>query len=116
MAEKKIWVAFRNKGVLPKALMGTEKDINVGPHEPVRVPETYGNHLIADRFAYAADELAKQRAAARKGTAKSIAAAEKAVADAKETLDKAGDDLAAKADAEKALAAAEAALAALQDN
>ncbi len=36
---------------IPGAVLGQRAPVTVGPNEPVAVPEDYGRHLIADRFA-----------------------------------------------------------------
>ena len=54
-----ISIAFSHGGILPASITGgTER--RVGPHEPVRVPRSYGEHLIADRFAYEAEAPKKK--------------------------------------------------------
>lgn len=37
---------------IPGAVLGQPAPVVVGPNEPVEVPEDYGRHLIADRFAF----------------------------------------------------------------
>lgn len=122
MAEKKITIAFARGGILPGKVMGTETDVSVSPGEPVRVPETYGRHLIDDRFASeveakvaakSADGDGKGKKSADDAAAKAKTEAAKAVADAEAALMAAGDDMVAKAAAEDALKAARDALAAL---
>lgn len=44
-------IAFPNGGILPASITG-DKDKPVDPHDPVRVPRDYGEHLVHDRFAY----------------------------------------------------------------
>lgn len=46
-------IAFPNGGILPRDVTGGDEQ-SVGPHEPVEVPRAYGEHLVADRFAYLA--------------------------------------------------------------
>lgn len=58
MSKSSIWIAFKNGGIIPAVIVGGETDKRVGPHEPVKVPEAYGRHLIDDRFAYKTDEPA----------------------------------------------------------
>lgn len=120
---KKITISAPNGIILSAKAMGTEKDVVIGAHEPTDVPESYGRHLIADRFAVEAekpkvvsDKVGKRTSPAKTddGAAKKLAEAEKAVADAEAAVTVAGDDLAKKAEAEKALEAAQAALAALK--
>ncbi len=50
-----MFIALASGGILAAAAMGTENDIEVGPHEAVEVPEDYGRHLIHDKFAYEAE-------------------------------------------------------------
>jgi len=38
---------------IPGSVLGQRDPVIVGPNEPVAVPEDYGRHLIADRFAVA---------------------------------------------------------------
>lgn len=118
MSGKKIGIAFPNGNIIPAAVMGESKDVHVPAHTPIEVPEAYGRHLIADKFAYATDDdkakSGKKKPSKGDKTAE-IAAAEAAVASAQEELDSAGSDLAAKATAEQKLEAAKAALADLKD-
>lgn len=46
-------IAFPNGGILPRDVTGGEEQ-KVGPHEAVEVPRVYGEHLVADHFAYPA--------------------------------------------------------------
>lgn len=117
----KIGIAFVKGGIIPAAVMKKDKDVTVPPHEAIEVPEKYGLHLIADKFAYAKNVVEKKPAAkSNKGgkgkepDADQIADAEETVAKAQAELDGAGGDLAAKAAAEQNLEAAKAALAALK--
>ncbi|NEI89512.1 hypothetical protein GR248_01650 [Rhizobium leguminosarum] len=116
----KIGIAFVKGGIIPAAVMKKDKDVTVPPHEAIDVPEGYGLHLIADKFAYAKSVEKKPVAKSSKGgkgkepDADQIADAEQAVATAQAELDVAGGDLAAKAAAEQNLEAAKAALAALK--
>ncbi|WFP74504.1 hypothetical protein [Mesorhizobium sp. WSM4906] len=118
---KSIWVAFRNGGIIPAAVAGG-KEKKVGPHEPVEVPESYGQHLIDDRFAYKAEKPAAPKSAkdqggkgARQDTAKAARAAELAatIDDLKKAVD-AASDLEAKTKLAADLAAAEDELKALE--
>jgi hypothetical protein len=120
---KKIWISAPNGLILSAAAMDSKKDVAIGAHEPAEVPEGYGRHLIADRFAVevdkpkAAPEKAQKKATVTKSdedAARKLSDAEKAVSDAEAAVIAAGDDLAKKAEAEKALEAAKAALAALK--
>lgn len=115
---KKIWIALPLGGLLARAAMGTEKDVEVPPHKPVAVPVAYGQSLIENRFAIEAEaETAKKGGNSGKqasGTPDAIAAAETAVSEAKAAVEAAGDDMVAKADAEAKLKAAEDALAKLK--
>lgn len=56
-----MWIAFPNGGILPKDVTKSEER-KVGPHEAVRVPRTYGQHLVDDHFAYEAEEPKKAKA------------------------------------------------------
>lgn len=47
-------IAFPNGGILPASVTGG-KETSVPPHEAVKVPRTYGEHLVHDRFAYEAE-------------------------------------------------------------
>lgn len=115
---KKMFIALPAGGLLDRAAMGTDKDVEVSPHKPVAVPVAYGLSLVYNRFAVEVDaEPAKKGGASAKqppSAADEIAAAETAVADAKATVDAAGADMVAKADAEAALKVAEEALAKLK--
>lgn len=46
-----MFIAFPNGGILPADIAGG-KETPVAAHEPVRVPRSYGEHLVSDRFAY----------------------------------------------------------------
>ncbi len=48
---KKIAISSPRGLIIPKSVLGAEEDLKVGPHEPVSVPEAYGQSLIDDRFA-----------------------------------------------------------------
>ena len=137
----KLTIAFPHGGIIPASIMGTETDVHVDAATPIEVPESYGRHLISDRFAVAAEmpkppekdeqkaaKIAAEKSSASRKAAAEKAAAEKAAADkadavkaAEDTvlaamakLEKAGDDMVAKAAAEDELKVAEAALAALK--
>ncbi|NGO64200.1 hypothetical protein G6N76_10975 [Rhizobium daejeonense] len=113
----KITIAFPQGGIIPGAVLGKSEDVHVDALAPITVPERYGRHLIADRFAVevAAPEKPKKKSVTPSSDASAaLAAAEAAVAAAQEKLATAGDDLAAKAEAETEVKAAEAALAALK--
>lgn len=116
MAKKTIFIAFARGGILPAAIIDEKKDLKVPAHTPVPVPAEYGQHLINDKFAYDASEMAaanaERRRAEYKAISDKIAVAQKAVDDAKIKVDAATDD-AAKADAQAELTKAEEALAAL---
>lgn len=137
MAEKKIWIAFKQSNTIPGKVLGKDKDVPVAAGTPVLVPETYGKHLIDDKFAVASEnpkakasdkgdddakaeaekakaQAEKAKAKAEADKAKALADAEKAVADAAAAVEAAGDDMVAKAAAEDDLKAAEAALAGLK--
>ncbi len=117
MAKKTIFIAFAHGGILPAAVIGKKKDFSVPANTPVLVPADYGQHLIDDRFAYDATEMAEAimeaEQAADQKKAIDLAAAGKVVEDAKAKLAAATDD-AAKADAQAELTKAEEALAALK--
>lgn len=111
MASSKIGIAFFSGGIIPAAILKKDKDVRVGPHEAIDVPADYGQHLIADRFAYAKDFEKPAKAPKKEPTsAAELAAAEQAVTDAKAKLDAADGDLVATTEAGKVLADAEAAL------
>lgn len=111
-SEKKMKIAFKHGGIIPASVIGAKdgKDKRCTAHEAVSVPESYGNHLLSDGFAYEV-----KSAAEAKRDAKALADANKAVADAEAKVAAAGDDVDKKAAAEKELADARAALAELQD-
>ncbi|MDG4895564.1 hypothetical protein P9272_18500 [Mesorhizobium sp. WSM4976] len=111
---KSIWIAFRNGGIIPAAVAGG-KEKKVGPHEPVEVPESYGQHLIDDRFAYKAEKPAATKPAkdqvgrgARQDAGKAARAAELTgtIDDLKKAVE-AASDLEAKTKLSAELAAAE---------
>jgi hypothetical protein len=105
-----MFIAFPNGGILPAGIAGPGER-KIGPHEPVRVPNAYGEHLLADRFAYEAEAPKK---AARKpedgGKPADLFALEDAVKAAEAAVAAASDDD-AKTAAEAELAAANLALA-----
>ncbi len=86
MAKKTIFIAFARGGILPAAIIGEKKDIKVPAHTPVPVPADYGQHLIDDKFAYDATEMAEaiieKRLAERKAAATAEEAKRKADAEA----------------------------------
>ena len=63
-----MFIAFPHGGILPAEIAGG-KDRPVGPHDPVRVPSTYGKSLVEDRFAYIAEPPRKASAAQPKPSA-----------------------------------------------
>ncbi|HEV2504404.1 MAG TPA: hypothetical protein VGV39_15100 [Mesorhizobium sp.] len=63
-------IAFPNGGSIPASVLKEKDDRKVGPHEAVRVPRSYGEHMVANRFAYEADPAkAKAPATGTKGSA-----------------------------------------------
>jgi hypothetical protein len=68
MSKKMITVSSPRGIILEAKAMGTDKDVRVGPHEPVDVPEDYGNHLIADRFVVPAEHPKAKRNKAEAGS------------------------------------------------
>ncbi|CUX63279.1 hypothetical protein [Agrobacterium genomosp. 13] len=126
MSKKTITIAFPRGGIIPAAVLSLKEDKVCSPHEPVKVPTDYGQHLIDDRFAVAitsrtsdseekaeADAAAKKKAEAgeaAKKKAEDIAAAEKKVESAKAALTAAGTDTVALDAAQVDLKAAEAEL------
>lgn len=118
---KKITITFPQGGIIPGSILKEEKDRHVPAMESIAVPEAYGRHLIADRFAVEAarpeEKTKKASPSGDTGAAAAVAKmdeAHKAVSDAKAKIIAAGDDVVKKADAEQDLATAEAALAALK--
>lgn len=61
---KTMKIAFPNGGIVPASVLKADADKRLGPHEPVSVPEAYGQSLVADRFAYAYDPRTAPRAPA----------------------------------------------------
>lgn len=133
MSDKTISIIFPQGGIIPGSVLGAAEDKHVDALTPVSVPERYGRHLIADRFAVetpeviAAAEKARKKAASKKGAAEKaavdkteaekqaeIADAEKNLAEAQALLAASGDDLVGKGEAEAMVTAAEAALASLK--
>ncbi|CVI59519.1 hypothetical protein CFBP4996_18145 [Agrobacterium leguminum] len=126
MSKKTMTIAFPRGGIIPAAVLSIKEDKVCSPHEPVKVPTDYGQHLIDDRFAVAVtsrtsdseekaemDAAAKKKAeadAAAKKKAEDIAAAEKKVESAKAALTAAGTDTVALDAAQVDLKAAEAEL------
>lgn len=93
----KMFIAFPNGGILPADISGGEEK-KVSAHEPVRVPRTYGEHLVSDHFAYEA-EPPKKADSAKKPDQGSPAGRAAEIATAIEGLRKA--EAAAAEDAEK---------------
>ncbi len=114
----KITIAFPQGGIIPGEVLGKSEDVHIEALAPITVPERYGRHLIADRFAVEVaaipEKPKKKPTTPSTDAAAQIAAAEAAVTAAQAKLAAAGDDLAAKAEAETEVKAAEAALAALK--
>lgn len=112
----KIGIAFVKGGIIPAAIMNKDKDVRVPPHEAIEVPESYGQHLIDDKFAYAKDVDKKgsgktsKSAKGKEPDAAKIAAAEQAVTDAEKELAAAEGDLAKEALAREKLADAKSVL------
>lgn len=96
-SKETVHIAFPYGGILPAGIAG-EKDRPVGPHEPVRVPKSYGDSLVEDRFAYVAEPKKKPR---EKSEKPDLGALEQAVKQVELDLDAASDD-----DARSAAAAA----------
>lgn len=65
----KITIAFPQGGIIPGTVLGKSEDVHVDAQAPITVPERYGRHLIADRFAIevAAPEKPKKKAKASAG-------------------------------------------------
>ena len=103
-------IAFAHGGIVPGSVLAkkTKDDKKVGPHEPVDVETSYGESLIADKFAYAWDAKTAPKpptdplaSASEQAAAILQAAAEKADEIAKAAVAKAekiGKDAAAKAE------------------
>lgn len=49
-----MYIAFPFGGILPAEVTGAQER-KVTPHEPVKVPRTYGRQIVDDRFAYETD-------------------------------------------------------------
>lgn len=49
-----MYIAFTHGGILPKSVTGGAEE-QVPPHKAVKVPRTYGQHLVDDKFAYVAE-------------------------------------------------------------
>ncbi|MCF7646889.1 hypothetical protein KQ944_17995 [Bacillus subtilis] len=91
---KTITIAFLHGGILPAEVTGKD-EVKVKPHEPVSVPESYGNQLINDRFAVLAKPIAKEKSQAKQSTAPagtSLAELGRLVGEAKAALDSATDE------------------------
>lgn len=58
---KKMFVALPLGGLLDRAAMGTEKDVEVSPHKPIAVPAAYGRSLVENRFAIEVDAEAGKK-------------------------------------------------------
>lgn len=98
-----MYIAFPYGGILPADVAGGDEK-KVGPHDPVKVPRTYGEHLIEDRFAYRA-EAPKARKNEGGRPPVDLAALEDAVKTAEAAASAAADDsekAAAEADLAKA--------------
>ncbi|MBU2533323.1 MAG: hypothetical protein KKB37_11320 [Alphaproteobacteria bacterium] len=103
---KKITIAFANGGIVPRDQLTAKaaKDKKVGPHEPVDVVDTYGQSLIADRFAYEWDAKTAPKlpadplAAAEKKAKEIIAAAEKKAQDLTSAAETKAGEIAAEAE------------------
>ncbi|CUX40508.1 conserved hypothetical protein [Agrobacterium deltaense Zutra 3/1] len=131
MSKKTMSIAFPRGGIIPAAVLSLKEDKVCSPHEPVKVPIEYGQHLVDDRFAVAVtgkssdsdeksetDAAVKKKAeadAAAKKKLEDIAAAEKKVENAKAALTAAGTDTVALDAAQVDLDAAEAELLLLKD-
>ncbi len=65
----KITIAFPQGGIIPGEVLGKSEDVHIEALAPITVPERYGRHLIADRFAIevAAPEKPKKKAKAPAG-------------------------------------------------
>lgn len=50
-----MYIAFPFGGSIPGPVLNEKEDKKVGPHDPIRVPRSYGEHLVSDRFAYEAE-------------------------------------------------------------
>lgn len=100
-------IAAKGMLILAAEAIGERSDRHLSPGEEAIVPLSYGQHLVADKFAIEAEPKIV--------TAADLKAARKAVQVAKAKLKAAGTDLVAKAAAEQEVAAAEAALEELLD-
>lgn len=117
---KKIRIAFPQGGIVPAKVLDKKEDKDCAAGEPVLVPEGYGRHLIADRFAVEVTQTQKGQGKPKGGGGKlqkdavDLVAARKAVAEAEQLVAASADDATAKAEAEAMLTAAQAALTALE--
>lgn len=55
MATKKKWVAFKTSAIIPKDVLGQDKDKKVSAREPVQLPGEYADHVVHDGFAERCD-------------------------------------------------------------
>jgi hypothetical protein len=137
MTEKTMLIMFPKGGIIPASVLGLETDKHCQAHETVEVPETYGQHLVHDRFAVEASDdeddaddvvATKKTKRGKPGkekpqadtdndeqTAAKIADAEKKVEAAEIAVANAGTDTVALDKASGELATAEAELAALKE-
>lgn len=69
MSKETMTIAYRNGGILPAEIAGG-KERRIAPHEPVKVPRSYGEHLVHDRFAYEVD--GRKKATARKASSEQV--------------------------------------------
>jgi hypothetical protein len=72
MAKDTISIAFPQGGIIPASVIKAAADRHCEALEVVEVPLSYGKHLISDRFAVAADPVAKAPAAKAKISAKPV--------------------------------------------
>ncbi|MEP3049422.1 MAG: hypothetical protein ABJL55_16360 [Roseibium sp.] len=111
MARKTLLIAFPLGGIIAAEIANKKEDVQVDPHEPVRVPVEYGESLIADKFAYEAQPKGKQAPANETPDPEKLKKLEAAVAAAQKAVDGAKSEP-SKAKAQKYLASTEKALAA----
>lgn len=112
---KKKWIAFSNITTVPAEVLGEDKERAIPKDEPIQLPETYADYVVANRFAAFCKAPERKAANAGAGSPDQVqakTAAEKRLSDAQAALDgKAeGDDgyeglLAARDAAEVALEA-----------
>lgn len=93
--ENKKWVMFKSTARIPGEILGLDEDKRAQPGQPIQLPESYADHVVADGFAVESEAPKKApKKPATKASAKSAPAdpAKKKLAGMRSQLAKMAED------------------------